>query len=272
METEPRVGPSRVAGSTAREHVLPAADGSVFLPVLRWPGLAPWRWHRPATAAANAVTWIRPCAMCPSYRAHRREAATPRSQANLVRQIATGQVDPKLWGSEEFKANAGLCIHCKLCLPECPAGVDVSSLMLEAKSAFVENHGLPPGDWVFSRLEMWARLASRFPIISNFLMSRRNARWLIERMLGVSRHRVLPRVRRTPLCAGPSGWGSPGRGRTSLARAWSTSSTSTPITMIMSLPSRSWPYCTMPRSMCSCLHASAAPAWRPDRRRHRLRA
>ena len=136
--------------------------------------------------------------MCPSYRAHRREAATPRSQANLVRQIATGQVDPKLWGSEEFKAHAGLCIHCKLCQPECPAGVDVSSLMLEAKAAFVENHGLPPGDWVFSRLEMWARLASRFPIISNFLMSRRTARWLIERVLGVSRHRVLPRVRRTP--------------------------------------------------------------------------
>jgi Fe-S oxidoreductase len=70
--------------------------------------------------------------------------------------------------------------------------------MIEAKSAFVENHGLPPGDWIFSRLEMWARLTSRFPIISNFLMSRRSARWVIERLLGISRHRVLPRVRRTP--------------------------------------------------------------------------
>jgi Fe-S oxidoreductase len=70
--------------------------------------------------------------------------------------------------------------------------------MLEAKAAFVENHGLSPGDWVFSRLEMWARLASRFPILSNFLLSRPRARWLIERLLGVSRHRVLPRVRRTP--------------------------------------------------------------------------
>ena len=81
----------------------------------------------------------------------------------MIRQIVTGQVDPKLWGSEEFQANASLCIHCKLCQSECPAGLDVSSLMLEAKAAFVENHGLPPADWVFSRLEMWARLASRFP-------------------------------------------------------------------------------------------------------------
>ena len=192
--------PSRAAesGSAARQHEVPPGDCSVILPVLRWP-------EPGALAMASACHGCGECRtleptlrMCPSYRAHRREAATPRSQANLVRQIATGQVDPKLWGTEEFKAHAGLCIHCKLCKSECPAGVDVSSLMLEAKAAFVENHGLPPGDWVFSRLEMWARLASRFPIISNFLMSRRSARWLIERVLGVSRHRVLPRVRRTP--------------------------------------------------------------------------
>jgi len=198
MEAESRAEPGGESGSAAREHEVPAGDCSVILPVLRWP-------EPGALAMASACHGCGECRtldptlrMCPSYRAHRREAATPRSQANLVRQIATGQVDPKLWGREEFKAHAGLCIHCKLCQPECPAGVDVSSLMLEAKAAFVENHGLPPGDWVFSRLEMWARLASRFPIISNFLMSRRSARWLIERVLGVSRHRVLPRVRRTP--------------------------------------------------------------------------
>lgn len=170
----------------------------VILPVLRWaePG---------AVGVAADCHGCGECRgldptlrMCPSYRAHRSEAATPRAQANLLRQVAVGQVDPRLWGSEELKAHAALCIHCKLCQPECPAGVDVSSLMLEAKAAFVENHGLSPGDWVSSRLEMWARLASRFPIVSNFLMSRRAARWLIERTLGISRHRVLPPVQRTP--------------------------------------------------------------------------
>ncbi len=172
--------------------------GSIILPVLRWNGTG-------ALAMASACNGCGECRnldptlrMCPSYRAHRRESASPRSQANLIRQVATGKLDPKLWGAEEFKAHADLCIHCKLCKPECPSGVDVSSLMIEAKAAFVENHGLPQSDWVFSRLEMWARLASRFPIVSNFLMSRRSARWLIERLLGVSRHRVLPQVCRTP--------------------------------------------------------------------------
>ncbi|MBV8309394.1 MAG: FAD-binding protein [Planctomycetaceae bacterium] len=198
LEAEQRAEPGGESGSAARQHEVPADDCSVILPVLRWPEPGALEMASACHGCGECRTLDPTLRMCPSYRAHRREAATPRSQANLVRQIATGQVDPKLWGSEEFKAHAGLCIHCKLCQPECPAGVDVSSLMLEAKAAFVENHGLPPGDWVFSRLEMWARLASRFPIISNFLMSRRSARWLIERVLGVSRHRVLPRVRRTP--------------------------------------------------------------------------
>ncbi len=48
--------------------------------------------------------------------------------------------------------------------PSAPAAVDVSSLMLEAKAAYVEKHGLPPGDWISSRIELWARLGSRFPI------------------------------------------------------------------------------------------------------------
>src|SRR5262249_48127045 len=83
--------------------------------------------------------------MCPTFRALRDERATPRALANLVRQLAAGRLDPKLWGAEEFAESARLCTHCKLCPSECPSGVDVSSLMVEAKAAYVETHGLPPG-------------------------------------------------------------------------------------------------------------------------------
>jgi Fe-S oxidoreductase len=70
--------------------------------------------------------------------------------------------------------------------------------MLEAKAAYVDQHGLAPGDWIFSRIELWARLASRLPILTNFLLSRGISRQVLERILGLSRHRVLPKVRRTP--------------------------------------------------------------------------
>jgi len=170
---------------------------SVIQPVLIWPGP---RMLEMASAChgCGACRTLGPATrMCPSFRALRHEAAAPRSQANLIRQVATGAVDPRLWGTDELKAHADLCIHCKLCRSECPSGVDVSSLMLEAKAAYVEQHGLSPSDWIFSRLELWGRLGTRFPILTNFLLTRRWSRGLLERALGVSRHRVLPRARRT---------------------------------------------------------------------------
>ena len=133
--------------------------------------------------------------MCPTFRASRDEAASPRNQANLIRQVATGALDPRLWGSEEMKANADLCIHCTSCRSECPAGIDVSSLMVEAKAAYVENHGLAPSDWFLSRVDLWSKLASRLPIAWNTLLKNRLARWVIERSFGLSRHRSLPKAR-----------------------------------------------------------------------------
>ena len=203
----------------------------------------------------------------------RPEAATPRAKANLIRQLAAGAIDPKLWGTEEFKANADLCIHCNLCPTECPAGVDVSSLMLEAKAAFVENHGLPPGDWMLSRVELWSRLASRLPILCNVLMTRRgrHAGW----SSGCSASRG------TGAAAGPSHAvrppGGSGCGMTqaaaarSRARASSTSSTSSPTTSTRSWPRRSWPCSTRPRSTSSSLPPARLGDARSGRRRRRSR-
>lgn len=136
--------------------------------------------------------------MCPTFRALGTEAAAPRARATLLRQFAAGVLDPKLWGTEELKEVADLCVHCHLCESECPSGVDVSGLMLEAKAAYVENHGLSPTDWLLSHIEVWARLASRLPLATNAFLSNGPARWLIERLFGLSRFRRLPRVHRTP--------------------------------------------------------------------------
>ena len=149
--------------------------------------------------------------MCPSFRAMRAEAASPRAQATVLHQIATGVLDPKTWGSEELRANAGLCVHCQLCREECPAGVDVSSLMVEAKAAYVENHGLTPNDWMLSRVETWSKWASRLPLASNALLASRPTRWALERLFGLSRHRLIPKAQRWPFLgrAERRGWTRP---------------------------------------------------------------
>lgn len=70
--------------------------------------------------------------------------------------------------------------------------------MLEAKAAYAENHGLPQMDWMLSRVDLWSRVASRFPIISNALLNNGATRWLFERLFGLAKLRRLPKVHRTP--------------------------------------------------------------------------
>ena len=184
-------------GIAVPEETAPTG-GSAVQPALIWPELEMLEVASACHGCGVCRTTEPMLRMCPSFRSSRMEAASPRAQANLLRQVAAGAVDPRLWGSDELRAHADLCVHCKLCRTECPSGVDVSTLMVEAKAAYVEKHGLAPRDWVFSRLEMWAKLASRLPLATNFALTRPWARRILERVLGVSRHRVLPRARRTP--------------------------------------------------------------------------
>jgi FAD/FMN-containing dehydrogenase/Fe-S oxidoreductase len=132
--------------------------------------------------------------MCPTFRATRMEQASPRAQVHVMRQLATGKLDPQQWASDELRANADLCIHCQLCATECVAGVDVSSLMLEAKAAHAEQHGLTAESWMLSRVDLWAAFASRWPWIYHRLIDHPIPRWLLERAFGLSRSRDLPRV------------------------------------------------------------------------------
>ena len=69
-----------------------------------------------------------------------------------------------------------LRVGARLVLAE--ALIHASSLMVEAKAAYVQDHGLPPIDWLLSRVERWSKLASRFPILSNALMASRGARYV----------------------------------------------------------------------------------------------
>ena len=186
-----RVETANLQAETAGPLELPVIE-----PALRWPEMTLIETASACHGCGTCRSLDPTSRMCPSFRAMRHEAASPRSQANLVRMLAGGQIDPRLWGADEFKAHADLCIHCKLCRTECPSAVDVSSLMLEAKAAHVDKHGLSTSDWIFSRIELWARLGSRFPIVTNFLLARQSTRFMLDRLLGISRHRLLPRVRR----------------------------------------------------------------------------
>jgi FAD/FMN-containing dehydrogenase/Fe-S oxidoreductase len=162
--------------------------------VLRWTG-APRSEHLAACDNCGVCRSTEPrLRMCPVFRATRAEDASPRSKINLLRQVAAGVLDPRQWGSDEFRGHSELCVHCKLCESECPSGVDVSGLMLEAKAAYVAIHGLTPEDWMLSRIDQWAQWATRSPRLFNVLMANRPVRWVLQRAFGLSQYRHLPQA------------------------------------------------------------------------------
>ena len=130
--------------------------------------------------------------MCPTFRAGRDEAAAPRAKPNLLRDLLQPDADPRQLSADDVRAVADLCVNCKMCASECPAHVNVPKLMLEVKAQNVARHGLSRSDWVLARTESFAWLGSAFAPLTNALLGSRAARWVVERLFGVSRRRRLP--------------------------------------------------------------------------------
>jgi FAD/FMN-containing dehydrogenase/Fe-S oxidoreductase len=136
--------------------------------------------------------------MCPIFRVTPGEEASPRAKANLLRAMVGGELDREYWGADELKEVADLCVNCHQCRLECPAGVDIPKLMIEAKAQFIERNGLPPSDLWRSRLDLVSRWGSVMYPAANWMLRNRQARWLLEKAFGLARARKLPRFAAQP--------------------------------------------------------------------------
>ncbi len=166
--------------------------------------IAPLETHLNWTAASMAAT-ARSCngcgtcraqsndlRMCPIFRANPSEEASPRAKANLIRGVVAGKLDPSLLAADEMKSIADLCVNCHQCRLECPAEVDIPKLMIEAKAAYVATNGLRPSDWVLARFDVLSSWGSRFSPLANWAVGNRQARWVLEKLLGIAQGRKLP--------------------------------------------------------------------------------
>lgn len=134
--------------------------------------------------------------MCPIFRYTPREEASPRAKANLLRGVLTGELSPETLLLDDAKEIADLCVNCHQCRLECPAGVDIPKMMLEAKGSYVATNGLRRDAWWTARIDAVAKFASRWPAASNAILRNPTARWLLERTTGLAAGRKLPAVAR----------------------------------------------------------------------------
>jgi FAD/FMN-containing dehydrogenase/Fe-S oxidoreductase len=132
--------------------------------------------------------------MCPIFRILPGEEASPRAKVNLLRGVLTGAVDLHQLTSGEFKNIADLCVHCHACRIECPSGVDVPRLMRESKGAYVAANGLTFAQWVMTHLDILGSLGGLAAPATNWALSNRQMRWLLEKIFGIAQGRKLPRL------------------------------------------------------------------------------
>jgi FAD/FMN-containing dehydrogenase/Fe-S oxidoreductase len=130
--------------------------------------------------------------MCPVFRAVGEELGSSRAKANILRLWATGQLEKKDFESPEFRKFLDLCVNCKACSVECPAGVDISKLMAAARAEYVRRRGLRRAELALSHNRYLSMLGSIFSPISNFFMRLSIFKWFLERISGIDRRRNMP--------------------------------------------------------------------------------
>lgn len=130
--------------------------------------------------------------MCPVFRAVGEELGSSRAKANVLRLWATGQLEKKDFESPEFRKFLDLCVNCKACSRECPAGVDISKLMTAARTEYARRRGLRRAEFALSNNRYLSMLGGIFSPISNFFMQLSIFKWFLEKFIGLDRRRSMP--------------------------------------------------------------------------------
>jgi len=131
--------------------------------------------------------------MCPVFRAFGDELNSSRAKMNVLRFWATGQMSEEEFDSAEFRKFLDLCVNCKACSIECPAGVDVSKIIAAARAEYARRKGLSRAQLALGHNRYLSWLGSIFAPISNFVMGLGVTRWILEKTAGIDRRRVMPR-------------------------------------------------------------------------------
>jgi FAD/FMN-containing dehydrogenase/Fe-S oxidoreductase len=139
---------------------------------------------RADTTAAGGV-------MCPSYLATHDEKDSTRGRARVLQELANGTL-VNSYRSEELHEALDLCLSCKGCSSDCPAGVDMATYKAEVLYQRYRRRLRPPAHYALGWLPRWARLASKMPKLSNASLRNQTLARMAKRMGGIDQRRPLP--------------------------------------------------------------------------------
>ena len=153
------------------------------------------------TAAVHRCTGVGKCRagvsgtfMCPSYLATRDEKDVTRGRARILQEAANSQLVKAIDSPEVLEA-LDLCLACKACSADCPAGVDMARYRSEALFRTYRGRLRPLSHYTLGWLPRLTRVTARVPglaTVANAIMSIAPLRSLAFRMIGLDPRRGMP--------------------------------------------------------------------------------
>lgn len=107
--------------------------------------------------------------MCPSYLATRDEKDSTRGRARVLQEMINGTLVTDGWASAEVAESLDLCLSCRACGSDCPAGVDMAAYKSEALHRRYRGKLRPASHYTLGRLPRWLRIAALAPRVVNLL-------------------------------------------------------------------------------------------------------
>lgn len=141
--------------------------------------------------------------MCPSYVATREEKDSTRGRARVLQEALDGSLVHGLDDPAVHEA-LDLCLACKGCSRDCPAGVDMAAYKAEALQATWRGRRRPRSHYTLGRLPFWARVTP--PGLANRALARPVLARIAQRMAGVDPQRTMPSFAPTRLQDLAAGW------------------------------------------------------------------
>ena len=153
------------------------------------------------TAAVHRCTGVGKCRagvsgtfMCPSYLATREEKDVTRGRARILQEAANSQLVKAIDSPEVLEA-LDLCLACKACSADCPAGVDMARYRSEALFRTYRGRLRPLSHYTLGWLPRLTRVSARVPglaTLANTVMSITPLRSLAFRLIGLDPRRGMP--------------------------------------------------------------------------------
>ncbi|WP_307793919.1 FAD-binding and (Fe-S)-binding domain-containing protein [Actinotalea soli] len=132
--------------------------------------------------------------MCPSYLATRDEKDSTRGRARVLQEMANGTLVGDGWRSAEVHEALDLCLSCKACSSDCPAGVDMAQYKAEVLHRTYQGRLRPLNHYALGWLPRWSRLVGRLRLgrVANAVLGVRPVARLVLGLGGMDTRRSIP--------------------------------------------------------------------------------